>query len=99
MKYSRYRKNPPIGTLVTCENGHRICQIVGPIHDFKTKTSYARGFGNYSHGQRVVVRGDGVSACICAVCGAPWVADRPGLIGMVAKLHLEDGWWPRPPKP
>ena len=92
VKYSRYRRNPPVGTLVTCENGHVICEIIGRIHDFKTKTSFSGGFGVYRPGQHIAKPGDGAAAFVCSICDAPWIAERQG----IAKLHLQDGWWPRP---
>lgn len=87
--------NPPIGTLVTCENGHRICEIVGPIADWREKTALSAGFGNYTPGEKLVGPGDIAAYCRCQQCGAPWVDVRPNVRGTLsAKVHLETGWWP-----
>jgi hypothetical protein len=53
----------------------------------------------FAPGQPQPKPGDGADKCRCFVCGAPWVAERPGTlphgrVTKVAKLHTVDGWWP-----
>jgi hypothetical protein len=87
--------NPPVGTQVTCERGHRICEVVGPLQDWKTKTAFSAGLGNYTPGEHVAVPGTKAWECRCAQCGAPWIDERLNVDGrMGAKIHLATGWWP-----
>jgi hypothetical protein len=87
--------NPRIGTLVTCENGHRICEIVGVLMEWETKTARSSGLGNYTPGERVAGPGTKSWQCRCSQCGAAWIDERWSVDGKrAAKIHLETGWWP-----
>lgn len=94
------RKVLPAGTIVTCEAGHRICrtdhEMVASSERPMVKSEWFVDFGPKHYRP---VPGDRSDVCVCGICGAPWIAERPGTRPdgtrwLIPKLHTEAGWWP-----
>jgi len=89
----------PPGAKVTCENGHYICTV---NHDLvaNRKMIKSKWFTDFAPEHYVPGPGDGAKECICGICGAHWIDERPGYRpdgtpAMLAKLHIDKkGWWP-----
>lgn len=77
----------PKGTVITCENGHRICELAEDM----VSGDIARSdiLINYTLGEHIATDGSEADDCVCSRCGAPWAgAGSPGCI----VLHTRDGW-------
>jgi len=79
----------PGGTVVTCEQGHEICELkgwlsLGMVFD-------ASSLVEWRPGQEKPPPGIQASACRCSVCGGAWIRPHRAAIA----LHLKGiGWWP-----
>lgn len=91
----------PAGATITCENGHRICvtnhELVASPDRPMARSEW---FVDFEPQHYVPVPHDGYDVCVCGICGAPWVDERPGVlpdgtrVANIAKLHTDKGWWP-----
>jgi hypothetical protein len=77
------------GEIVTCENGHEICDVAEDIE----ASSIVRRNQFTAWRQPEHAAGDGPAAIgPCTVCGARWVGVPEGKTG--SYLHIGDQWRP-----
>jgi hypothetical protein len=60
----------PAGTIILCEQGHRVAEVLRDLH--RGEVGYATAIGNYSPDQTVPKRGDLLP--LKCHCGAIWFA-------------------------
>ena len=91
------------GEWVTCENGHRICQIARDLIKNEMMDP-PRDFANWQQSEPAL--GTPADAILCADCGAHWfnngqILDQISIneeagtkLALVdgPRLHFEDGW-------
>ncbi len=88
------------GAKVTCEKGHYICTTIHELIAGSDRPLVSpEWFANFGPEHYQPGPGDKADKCVCGICGAPWIDERPGLRPdgtrvLLAKLHLEHGWWP-----
>lgn len=87
------------GEVVTCENGHEICDVVVDIAAGDAVRSSGQ-FANWRSGMPEPKPSEPLAPC--AVCGARWAGKPPGFTGSVLHIgkewrgSLTDNWAPDP---
>jgi hypothetical protein len=97
-----YRYALPVGTEITCENGHFICEVV--IEYTLDGRNTSENFGNYAPTELPATPHAHMNDFICTDCSARWARFGPyedartdayiiaGIKG--PQLHTDTGWWP-----
>lgn len=74
---------PKKGQIVTCPNGHEICEIIADPSE-RMESSI---LGNFRIGQTKPAFFSLLNESRCEICGAAWARDIPH-----CGIHLENGW-------
>lgn len=77
------------GDIVTCENGHEVCELLEDIDT--TQTASADALGLWRLGQVKPSPGERIDqSSRCGICDARWAATSHH--GRGATLHVNGGW-------
>lgn len=74
------------GAVVTCEAGHRVCEVVKDI--YFGDMDWSKHFGKWDSRQRKPVAGDMKIKCFC---GELWF-DGTYDLAKRGPIHFSDGW-------
>jgi hypothetical protein len=87
-------KSLKAGTGLTCENGHKVCELVWDIVIYPGVPADVRWFGNPAEGVVLPKAGDRTADFTCR-CGAKWMRLAPSQVSrMGIQIHTDNGWWP-----
>jgi hypothetical protein len=78
------------GTIMTCENGHPVCELSKDIHG--RKAIMASDFTNFRGDNVPIIPHDriGDSKNDCYICGGQWIRMEQSFY--YVNLHTEKGW-------
>jgi hypothetical protein len=77
------------GEIVTCENGHEICEVSTDL--YRTSPVNSSDFINFKNGIQPVQHQRVDENNKCTICDAEWI--RINLYQNI-QFHTKKGWWP-----
>lgn len=84
LKYSK-------GTIITCEQGHEICEFDEDIysHSLVKSSNFTNFRGENKHPKPM----DRIGDHPCYICGSNWVRIKPTSRSFCIDIHIKDKGW------